>query len=82
MKLWLVGVFWADVGRNGTVFDGFEELDEEEEASVLICVDFALGMDDKGWKKSKTTSYTLNGIATHVKRNAENYVIESIIGQR
>jgi len=30
------------------VFDGFEELEEEEEASVLLCVDFALGMDDKG----------------------------------
>ena len=53
MKLWLVGVFWADAGRNGTVFDGFEELEEDEEASVLLCADFALGMDDKGWKKEQ-----------------------------
>lgn len=59
MKLWLVGVFWADAGRNGTVFDGFEELEEEEETSVLLCVDFALGMDDKGWKKKKNNKLLL-----------------------
>ena len=70
MKLWLVGVFWADAGRNGTVFDGFEELEEEEEASVLLCVDFALGMDDNGWKKkAKQQVITLKGITIHVKRN-------------
>lgn len=59
MKLWLVGVFWADAGRNGTVVDGFEELEEEEEASVLLCVDFALGMDDKGWKKKQNNKLLL-----------------------
>lgn len=39
----------------------------------------------KAEKKAKQQVITLNGIATHVKRNAENYVtsvIESIIGQR
>ena len=68
MKLWLIGVFWADAGRNGIVFDGFEELEEEEEASVLLCVDFALGMDDNGWKKkAKQQVIALKGIATRAK---------------
>lgn len=67
MKLWLVGVFWADAGRKGVMFDGFEELEEEEEASVLLCVDLALGMDDNGWKKSKQQVTALKGIATREK---------------
>lgn len=41
------------------MFDGFEELEEEEEASVLLCVDFALGMDDNGWKKKQNNKLLL-----------------------
>lgn len=58
-KLWLAefGVFWAEPGRNDVgsdaedVWGGFEEVEEDDEESILLEVDFALGMEDKGWKK-------------------------------
>lgn len=61
-KPWLVefGVFWADAGRNddddadvGNVWCGFEDTEDEDEESTLLAWDFALGIDDKGWKTNK-----------------------------
>ena len=51
------GAFCADAGRNDKddgdvdkVCCGFEETEEDEdEESTLLVVDFALGMEDKGW---------------------------------
>ena len=58
---------WADVGRNdeddgdaGRVCWGFEDTEEDEdEESTLLGVDFALGMEDKGWKKNKQIGFAL-----------------------
>ena len=64
-KLWLaeLGAFCAEVGRNNVGTDtvcgaGFEEVEEEEDKeSILLVVDFALGIEDKGWEKKEGKRY-------------------------
>ena len=65
MRLVEFGEFCADVGRNDDESDDddrfcvFKDAEvEDDDDSILLAVDLALGIDGKGWKQSDKNSIT------------------------